>query len=155
MDVEPRSTASRSTASRFRPHWPLALVLGAFALIRPIMRILLEQTGNDPSGPLLPLAATALVSLFWIGAVVLARTSPPPAPMATLAVAGVVYAVLAITLSAVLSPILLGQLSGPLANPLAIVPMLLTNLLWGLVCGAIAAGLQSALHHRPPEGTRR
>lgn len=119
-------------------HWPLILGLGALALVRPLSRIIMNQTGVDTS-PAVPILLTLGISAAWIAIVGLSRT---PRPVLTLVLAGLVYAVAATALSAVLSPILDGRLDGPLANPIAIVPMLLTNLIWGLVTGVIALGLQ-------------
>ncbi|MGY5764753.1 hypothetical protein ACXET9_06075 [Brachybacterium sp. DNPG3] len=147
----PHPSSSASGFDLLRPAWGIALGLGALALVRPVIRILLDQAGVELFGPLLPLATTALISLVWVLAAVLLRTR---SPLATLTAAGIVYALLAIVLSGVLSPLLTGTLSGPLAHPFAILPMLLTNALWGLACGAIALGLQSSLHRRPAPSDR-
>lgn len=121
-------------------NWPLILGLGAFALIRPITRVVVSQLGIETSGPWLPVLFTVGISAVWIGVVGLGRSARP---VLTLVLAGVVYAVLAMLLSAVLSVALGGELEGPLANPIAILPMLGTNALWGLVAGGLALALRS------------
>jgi hypothetical protein len=115
--------------------WPLILGLGAFALVRPLMNIvaLMDELGR----PLAPLLATLVISIVWIGAVVLSRAAQP---VLTLAFAGLAYGVLSIVLSGILSPILSGELQGPLATPFAfaVIPVLVVNGLWGALTGLIA-----------------
>ncbi|RCK68325.1 hypothetical protein DT076_16910 [Desertihabitans brevis] len=118
--------------------WPLVVALGAFALIRPVTRIVTDQLGLSP-GPVLPVVLTVVVTAVWVAVVGLSRV---PHPLLTLALAGVAYAVLSTLLSAVLSPLLTGELQGPLATPLAIVPVLLVGAGWGLLGGALALLLQ-------------
>ncbi|MBA0128058.1 hypothetical protein H0B56_21140 [Haloechinothrix sp. YIM 98757] len=115
--------------------WALVLGLGAFALIRPVLSM---TGGMDALGtPLGPVLVTAVISVVWIAAVVLARVAEP---VLTLVLTGLAYGVFAIVLSAALSPIVSGELQGPLATSFgfAVVPVLLVNALWGAVTGAIA-----------------
>lgn len=123
--------------------WRLILLLGAFALIRPLMHItgITPEDGGIAKG-LLAIGATAVISAVWILAVLMARVERP---FLTLVLAGVTYAVLSMILSAVLSPILEGELQGPFAHPIAIPSVLIVNAIWGAVTGGIALGLRSAL----------
>ncbi|WP_461143192.1 hypothetical protein [Salinifilum aidingensis] len=126
--------------------WPLALALGAFALVRP----LLSMTGvmDDLGRPVAPLAVTAVISAVWIVVVGLSRVRHP---VVTLVGAGLVYGVLAVVLSAVWSLLLTGQLQGPLTTPwgVGVVATLVVNVVWGAVTGVFAALLQQGLHRRP------
>jgi hypothetical protein len=115
-------------------HWPLVLGLGALALVRPLVRILVDPTGMADA-PAIAITVTLLISAVWIAVVGFTNVAHP---VLTLVCAGVVYGVASIVLSAVLSPIMTGQLRGPLAVPFTIVPVLLTNAFWGLVTGLIA-----------------
>ena len=120
-------------------HWPLAIGLGAFAMIRPLFSIVgLTDVFGQP-GTVLTL--TTVITAVWVLAVGLSRVHRP---VATLVAAGIVYAVLAVIVSAILSPILSGELKGPLATPFGIIPLLITNALWGLVAGGLALLLQRA-----------
>lgn len=118
-----------------RLHWPLVLGLGAFALIRPLSRII----SGDQESPVLAIALTVVVSAVWILVVGLGRVAQP---VLTVVMAGVAYGVFSIALSGILSPILTGELQGPLAMPVAIIPLLLFNAAWGAIAGALALLLQ-------------
>ena len=124
--------------------WPLIIGLGAFALVRPMVRMVEDQL-NVGGLPAVPIVITALISAVWIAVVGLSRTARP---VVTLLLTGLTYAVLSITLSGVLSPILTGELQGPLASPVAIIPVLLVNAVWGLATGALALLLQRLLDSR-------
>lgn len=121
-------------------NWLLIITLGVVALIRPVVRIVWDQTGTA-GNQLVPVLLTIGISLVWIAALGLSRVREP---LLTGTFVGLSYAVFAIVLSAVLSPILLGHLDGPLARPYAIIPMLLVNAGWGTVCGLLAWGMQRA-----------
>lgn len=123
--------------------WTLIILLGAFALIRPLMHItgVTPEDGGVLKG-LLAIGATGVISIVWIAAVVLARVRRP---FLTLVLAGVTYAVLSMILSAVLSPILQGELQGPFAHPIAIPSVLIVNAIWGAATGGIALGIRTAL----------
>lgn len=131
-----RSLLNMNTPHRF--HWLLIAGLGVLALIRPLTRIIVEQSGWQMHG-LTVLLLTVAVSAAWILIVGFSRVS---SPVLTLVFAGIAYAVFAIILSALLSPVLDGSLQGPLANPIAIVPMLAFNAFWGLITGLIAMLIQ-------------
>ena len=122
-----------------RVHWPLAVGLGAVALIRPLMSIvgLMDELGR----PLGPLLVTLVISIVWIAVVGLSRVAEP---LLTLVFAGLVYGVLSIVLSGVLSPIVTGELQGPLATPfgIGVVSVLVINAIWGTVTGALALALR-------------
>ncbi|WP_415296087.1 hypothetical protein [Cellulosimicrobium sp. SJTW-1] len=132
----PRPTLGETVRSL---SWPLVLGLGALALVRPLLSV----TGLDGAigRPAAPLLATLVLTIVWVGAIVVAR---PAHPLATGVAVGLAYGVLALILSALLSPILTGELQGPVAHPVAIVPMLLTNAAWGAFAGAMALGLLAA-----------
>lgn len=119
-------------------HWPLIIGLGALALIRPLLSVvgLMDGLGR-PFGPLL---ITALISLAWLGIVLISRVRRP---FLTLVWTGIMYGIFAMLLSAILSPILHGKLMGPLTNPFAFVAVLITNAIWGGAVGLLALGLQS------------
>ena len=92
-------------------------------------------------GPVVPLGWTLIISMIWISAVGLTRTSWP---VVTLLLSAVAYGVFAIGLSGILSPILLGELRGPLTTPIGVVAVLATNAVWGGITGVIALALQRA-----------
>lgn len=116
--------------------WPLVVGLGAVALVRPVLNIFEVMDDVKPAGPLV---VTAVITVVWVVAVLVARE---PHPVRTLVYAGLTYAVLAIALSGIVSPIKDGELQGPLTNPAAIVGVLAVNALWGLVAGVIAQALR-------------
>jgi hypothetical protein len=115
-------------------HWPLVLGLGALALVRPLIRIIIDPTGMADA-PALAVTVSLLISVVWIAVVGWTNVAHP---VLTLVCAGLVYGAASIVLSAVLSPIITGELRGPLAMPFTIVPVLLTNAIWGLVAGLLA-----------------
>jgi len=119
---------------------PLAIALGALALIRPLMNMLglMEKIGQ----PMASITVTILISVAWVGAAVLFRVENP---LKTLVYAGITYGILAILISAIASPILHGRLQGPITNPFAIVSVMVTNAIWGAVTGSIAAALRKTL----------
>jgi len=88
---------------------PLAVGLGALALVRPILNMLglLERIGQ----PAASITVTILITVVWIGAAVLLRVEHP---VKTLLYAGVAYGIFAIVISAIASPILEGRLQGPI-----------------------------------------
>ncbi|SFS80817.1 hypothetical protein [Saccharopolyspora flava] len=115
--------------------WPLIVVLGVVALVRPVLSM---TGGMDVLGrPWAPVVVTALISLLWLGVVV---WRDERRRVLTLTFAGLVYGVLAIVLSGVLSPVLRGELMGPLASPggVGVVAVLVTNAVWGAAVGWVA-----------------
>lgn len=122
--------------------WPLIVLLGVFALVRPVLNI---TGGMDVLGrPVGPVLVTGVLSVVWLVVVVWWRSERP---VVTLACAGLVYGVLAVVLSAVLSPILHGELRGPLVTPggIGVVMVLLVNACWGAVVGLVASAVGSRL----------
>jgi hypothetical protein len=115
-------------------HWPLVLGLGALALVRPLIRIILDPNGMADA-PAVAVTVSLLISVVWIAVVGWTNVAHP---VLTLVCAGLVYGAASIVLSAVLSPIVTGELRGPLTMPFTIVPVLLTNAIWGLVTGLLA-----------------
>ncbi len=115
-------------------HWPLVLGLGALALVRPLIRIIIDPTGMADA-PAVAVTVSLLISVVWIAVVGWTNVAHP---VLTLVCAGLVYGAASIVISAVLSPIVTGELRGPLAMPFTIVPVLLTNAIWGLVTGLLA-----------------
>ncbi|OOC56167.1 MULTISPECIES: hypothetical protein [Nocardiopsis] len=144
MSQQPTPSEPRSAGPFSDVPWALVLGLGALALLRPLLSItgVTERLGWSP---FLQWGTTALVTLVWVAAVVVARV---PRPLITLVYTGLAYAVFATVLSAVLSPIMLGELRGPATNPFALVAVLAVNALWGLVAGAVALAARSALGSR-------
>lgn len=129
-----RSMASPSSP-RQSLNWLLIIALGAFALLRPLFRIIASQTDTDLPA-VVPVALTFVITAVWVAAAMAARVA---SPVLTVTLAGLTYGVLSILLSAVLSPVLDGSLDGPLAHPIAIVPVLLLNAAWGAVAGGLSA----------------
>jgi hypothetical protein len=115
-------------------HWPLVLGLGALALVRPLIRIIIDPTGMADA-PAVAVTVSLLISVVWIAVVGWTNVAHP---VLTLVCAGLVYGAASIVISAVLSPIITGELRGPLAMPFTVVPVLLTNAIWGLVTGLLA-----------------
>lgn len=130
--------------------WALILGLGALALVRPALQIVLDQAGVS-SPPALSVGVTVAITVVWIAVV---GVRPVRRPVVTLVLAGLSYAVLSIVLSSIASPILTGQLQGPLATPAAIVPVLLTNAIWGAIAGGLALLLQHLRGARPEHRIR-
>lgn len=132
----------RSGESRFAsaPLWRLVLLLGAFALLRPLLHMT-GVAGDD--GPIHPgaaaVGATVLITAVWVAVVHVARA---PNPFLTLVGAALAYAALSIVLSGILSPVLQGELQGPLGTPAGIPATLLTNAVWGAFAGGIATALR-------------
>ena len=62
--------------------WPLAIGLGLFALIRPVLNIFGVMEEVKPAGPII---ATLLISAVWVVAILWTRA---PRPVLTLVVAG-------------------------------------------------------------------
>ena len=117
-------------------HWPLAIGLGAVALIRPLASLSGLLDGLRPASPIV---LTVLVSVLWVAVVGLSGTARA---VPTLVAAGVTYSVLSIALGGIASSIMLGELQGPLARPIAILPVLMVNAAWGAITGLIALGVQ-------------
>src|SRR5690625_513210 len=142
-DSGAQATTPPTTGQRL--HWPLILLLGAIALIRPLLHLTGVIGGILPSGAVTVLVVTALITAVWIAAVLRAGIDRP---LVTLVLAALVYAGMSMIMSAILSPILVGALPGPVANPIAIPSMLLTNAVWGAIAGGIAAGLRRVVVRR-------
>ncbi|PRX49556.1 hypothetical protein B0I33_103593 [Prauserella shujinwangii] len=113
--------------------WKLVVALAAFGLLRPLLSMagVLDALGK----PWSPLAATAVIAVVWVGAVVWAR---PAQPVLTLTLAGVGYAVLAVLLNLAAQPLFEDARLVPGAGMIA---MLVTNALWGAVLGVVAFGI--------------
>lgn len=114
-------------------NWKISIILGTAALIRPLMSILgvMEIIGQ----PYTSLGLTLLISIVWIGTVVLTKEKRP---ILILVMAGVSYASFAIILSGILSTLSTGEIQGPLTNPLALISVFATNIIWGLITGCIS-----------------
>lgn len=136
-NVDPMNTRIATLRSL---NWPLILVLGTLALVRPAARIIEDQADADLS-PALPITLTVAITVVWIAVVVVTRVRQP---VLTLVCAGLTYGVLTIPLSAIISVLLNDRLDGPLAMPIAIVPLLIANAIWGAVAGAIALAIRRA-----------
>ncbi|MEY8561147.1 hypothetical protein AALF85_10625 [Jeotgalicoccus halotolerans] len=114
-------------------NWKISIILGAAVLIRPLMSILgvTEIIGQ----PYTSLGLTLLISIVWIGTVMLTKERRP---ILTLVMAGVSYASFVIILSGILSALSTGEIQGPLTNPLAVLSVFATNIIWGLITGSIS-----------------
>lgn len=126
-----------TTKETLKKHLVLMLVLGAIALVRPVMKItgVMDLLGQQFGSILM----TVLISLIWLIVVLRKKVS---SPVTVLVGAGLCYALFAILLSGIVSPLLDGKLQGPLTNPLALVSVFTTNAVWGLLIGGIAKVLQ-------------
>ncbi|MBU5670684.1 hypothetical protein [Paenibacillus brevis] len=126
-----------TTKEILKKHLVLMLVLGAIALVRPVMKItgVMDLLGQQFGSILM----TVLISLIWLIVVLRKKVS---SPVTILVGAGLSYALFAILLSGIVSPLLDGKLQGPLTNPLALVSIFTTNAVWGLLIGGIAKLLQ-------------
>lgn len=120
------------------PPWLLILSLGAFALIRPAIKILGDIFGYEvPS--IATIAITAIIAAAWITIVVKLKISRP---VIVLALSGATYAILSIFIAVII------QLTIPnLSDEEAKIPILLTvgliattlfNLAYGAFLGLIA-----------------
>jgi len=110
----------------------LALVLGFFALLRPVLSIVGAYDSGPLAKPVGPLVLTALIGIVQIAAAVLRRV---PNPVLTLGAAGLTYGILAILLNLSLQPFLASAETIPAPGYVAI-PVF--NVLQGIVLGAIA-----------------
>lgn len=121
-----------------RLHWPLIIGLGALALVWPVLNLtgLMDLLGR-PVGPLLVIV---LISLVWLGAMLLSKVREP---LLTLTATGAIYGLFAILIGALLAPLVDGQASGPMSHPIAIVMLLLTNSIWGALVGLCAQLIQA------------
>jgi len=126
-----------------RINWKVIAILSFIALIRPFMSILgISEAIGQPTASI---AATIIISIVWIGAVVLRQESQP---IKTLIYAGIGYGILAIVISGILSPILTDHLQGPLTSPYAIVSVLITNAVWGFLTGLFACAVLKVKRNR-------
>lgn len=105
-------------------HWPLILALGAVALVRPFLSIL------GISG--VSILATVLITVVWVGTVVIRRIQHP---ILTLTAAGGMYGVYVIIMMLVGDPSRVAQLGYAGSS------IVITNLVWGGISGLIAAGI--------------
>ena len=114
-------------------HRPLIVALGAVALIRPFLSIL----GVSEGGPWVPILATALITVVWIGVVVIRRVQRP---IITLTAAGGMYSVFVLVMMIVGDPSRISQLryAGP--------SIIITNLVWGGIAGLIAEGIRRVVY---------
>lgn len=114
-------------------HWPLIVALGAVALIRPFLSIL----GISEGGPWVPILATALITVTWIGVVVIQRVQ---CPIIMLTAAGGMYSVFVLVMMIVGDPLRVSQLGH--AGP----SIMITNLVWGGIAGLIAEGIRRVVY---------
>ncbi|SEH02626.1 hypothetical protein SAMN05444920_12853 [Nonomuraea solani] len=122
------------TSDQNRPlhslNWLLIVGLAAIALIRPLFSMagLSDALGK----PATPLVLTGLISLAWILIVGLTRVRRP---VLTLALAGLLYGVVATATSGM-------AMRGAPALIFGSASILITNLAWGAACGLLALLLQ-------------
>ncbi|MFC6763829.1 hypothetical protein [Natrinema soli] len=114
-------------AVRSTRNWQLGSLLGGFALVMPLLSVF----GVSDGRPWVPVLTMVVITILWIGVVVLVGDRRP---IPTLAIAGGTYGVLAIGVSIVLQ----GGLSAPV---FAIPAIILTNAVWGVLAGIAAAGI--------------
>ncbi|MEU8819294.1 hypothetical protein [Actinoplanes sp. NPDC048796] len=110
----------------------LAVVLGLLGLVRPVLSIVGAYDSGPLAKPVGPLLITGLIAVVWVMAAVVRRV---PNPVATLALAGVAYAVAAILLNWSLQPFLASAETIPLPGYAG---MLIFNALQGAVLGGLA-----------------
>ncbi|MEV7625647.1 hypothetical protein [Actinoplanes sp. NPDC089786] len=114
----------------------LAVVLGLFGLVRPVLSVVGAFDGGVLGKPVGPIVVTVVICVVQVVAVVVARVGNP---VLTLGVAGVAYGVFAILLNLSLQPVLASAEAIPLPGYVAI-PVF--NALLGLVLGVVALGVQ-------------
>lgn len=120
--------------------WELIAGLGILALIRPLLALAGVADGAWS------IAVTLLVSLVWVGVVVVRRVTQP---LLTLVFAGAVYGILNIIFY------LIAQVSMPNAELLSVVRGVLSfviNVAWGALLGLVAMSLLSVMAPRGARG---
>lgn len=121
--------------------WELVAGLGILALIRPLLEL-----AGIAEGAAWSIAVTLLVSLVWVGVVVVRRVAQP---LLTLVSAGAVYGILAVTFN------LIAQASMPNAQLLPVVRGVLffaMNVAWGALLGLVAMSLLAVMAPRGARG---
>ncbi|QQG51199.1 MAG: hypothetical protein HZB75_01700 [Candidatus Saccharibacteria bacterium] len=122
--------------------WRLILILGSFALIRPIIKIFGDIFGYSVP-PIATVLITVAIAIIWIGVIIHLKVKKP---MVVLAMSGVVYAVLSIAMA-----VLIQLLAPDLGDEKASVAVLLTagliattsfNFVYGAFLGLIASMIQ-------------
>ena len=131
--------------------WGLIAVLGAVALVRPLLSI--AGAYDLLGGAAGRVVVTILIAAVWIGAVVILRV---PRPLLTLAAAGAAYGLFTILLQQVMWNLVLGEVpaEAPDSTPVLVVSwvaILVTNTIYGAVLGLIATGIGRLL---PGSGSR-
>lgn len=120
--------------------WSLMIGLGCLVLIHPLLNLsgLMSLLGR----PLGPWLVTAVISAIWVATVVLSRVR---APLATLALTGLISGLAVLAVSALLAPVLTSWPSSLMRNPIAVMAVLAANTLWGTIAGLVAVVLRRAL----------
>jgi hypothetical protein len=132
--------------------WGLIAVLGAIALVRPLLSI--AGAYDFLGGATGRVVVTVLIAAIWIGAVVLIWRVPNP--LLTLGAAGAAYGLFTIVLQQIMWNLVLGEVpaEAPHTAPILVISwiaILLTNTIYGAVLGLMATGLGRLL---PGSGSR-
>ena len=122
----------------------LAIGLGFFGLVRPVLSIVGAFDGGALGKPVGPVLITVLICVVQVAAVVVGRVRNP---VLTLAAAGVAYAIFAIVLNLSLQPFLASAETIPLPGYVA---MPVWNAAQGAVLGLVAWGILRLLGRHVP-----
>ena len=130
--------------------WGLIAVLGAIALVRPLLSIAGAYDDLFLGGATGRVVVTILIAAVWIGAVLIRRV---PNPLVTLAAAGAAYGVFAIVLQQTMWNLVLGKVpaEAPDSTPVLVaswVAILVTNTIYGGFLGLVATVLDRLLPRR-------
>jgi hypothetical protein len=128
--------------------WGLIAVLGAIALVRPLLSI--AGAYDFLGGAAGRVVVTVLIAAIWIGMVVIRRV---PNPLLTLAAAGAAYGVFAIVLQQIMWNLVLGEVpaEAPDSAPILVISwiaILAINTVYGAFLGLVATVLDRLLPRR-------
>ena len=128
--------------------WALIAFLGAVALVRPLLSI--AGAYNFLGGATGRVVVTVLISVIWMGVVLIWRV---PNPLLTLAAAGAAYGVFTIVLQQIMWNLVLGEVpaEAPDTAPILViswVAILVTNTIYGAFLGLVATVVDRLLPHR-------
>ena len=131
--------------------WGLIAVLGALALVRPLLSIV--GAYDFLGGAAGRVVVTILIAAVWIGAVVILRV---PRPLLTLVAAGAAYGLFTIFVQQVMWNLVLGEVpaGAPDSTPRQVVSwiaILVTNTIYDAVLGLVATVFGRLLPRRNAE----
>lgn len=126
--------------------WKIIIILGVFALIRPMIKIFGEIYDYEVS-PASTLIITAAIAMTWIVTAVYKEFNKP---VVTLALCGAVYGftsiLLAATIQLTVSSLHSDEVTVPVLLTAGLIATTLFNFVYGAILGLIALGLQKIRH---------